>query len=354
MRLLVEAANAAVGVEAGHIVPPTGDFDAELRVPGGELRPGLINAHDHLHRNHYGRLGQPPYVDAYAWGRDIHVRYAALVARERAVPRPEALRVGAWKNLLAGVTTVMHHDAWEPEFEHGFPIRVARVRNAHSLGFERDPDAWAPGDGPFAVHLAEGVDAGAAEEVRELARRGLVDPELLAVHCVGADADAVARLRAAGAAVVWCPSSNLFLFGATAPPSLLAPGVDVLLGSDSLLTGVGTLLDELRCARALGSLSDDRLADAVGRVAARRLGLPAPSLDEGALADLVVLRRPLLEATLDDVALVAVNGVPRVLDPTLAREAWTIARRARPLLAYGVVRWVLDEGDTPRGLGVAS
>ena len=69
-------------------------------------------------------------------------------------------------------------------------------------------------EGPFAVHLAEGVDAAAAAEVRELARRGLVGP------------------------------------------SLLAPGVDVLLGSDSLLTGAGTLLDELRCARELGALSD--------------------------------------------------------------------------------------------------
>src|SRR5690606_40082575 len=107
------------------------------------------------------------------------------------------------------------------------------------------------------------------------------------------DDDGVRRLRAAGAAVVWCPTSNAFLYGRTAPPELLAEGVDVLLGSDSLLTGDGTLLDELRAARALGLLDDARLAAAVGETAARRLGLAPPPLAPGPAADLVAPRPPL-------------------------------------------------------------
>jgi cytosine/adenosine deaminase-related metal-dependent hydrolase len=322
MRYRIEAANLTLGVEDGIIVLPDGPFDATIRIPDGELRPGLINAHDHLHRNHYGRLGAPPYANAYEWGRDIHERFADEIAAARALPRREALLRGAWKNLRAGVTTVVHHDDWEADFERDFPIRVARVRTAHSLGFERDfaraaaPDPTDPRQ-PLCVHLAEGVDALSAEEVRDLERLGYLDGRLIAVHAVGADEDGIRRLRASGAAVVWCPTSNQFLLGRTAPAALLAPGIDVLLGSDSLLSADGDLLDELRAARRVGHLDDARLLDAVGATAARRLRLPVPSLDPGAPADLAVFRRPVLEATADDVALVMVGGEIRVADPQL-------------------------------------
>lgn len=313
MKIVVETRNASVGIEDGYIVPATGRVDTVIRVLDGDLRPGLINAHDHLHRNHYGRLGSPPYANAYEWGDDIHARCAEAIARGRLMPRRDALLVGAWKNIFAGVTTVVHHDPWEPAFECGFPLRVARVGQRDSLG--RAADVTGP---VGCIHVAEGIDARAADEIRELDRLGCLTSDLLAVHVVGADPDGVQRLRDSGAAVVWCPSSNFFLFDRTVTTELLEPGIDVLLGSDSLLTGIGSLLDELRFARSLGLLSDERLLDAVGATAARRLGLPVPSLDEGAPADLVVFRRPVLEATEDDVALVIVNGVPRTVDPVLA------------------------------------
>jgi cytosine/adenosine deaminase-related metal-dependent hydrolase len=332
MRIRIEAANLSLGLEDGVIVPPGGRFDATIRIPDGELRPGLINAHDHLHRNHYGRLGAPPYANAYEWGRDIHARFADEIATGRALPRREAMLRGAWKNLRAGVTTVVHHDDWEPDFDRDFPIRVVRTRTAHSLGFERDfaraaaPDPTDPRQ-PLCVHLAEGVDALSADEVRDLDRLGYLDDRLLAVHAVGADADGIRRLRASGAAIVWCPTSNAFLLGRTAPPELLAPGIDVLLGSDSLLSANGDLLDELRAARRIGHLDDARLLDAVGATAARRLRLPEPSLAPGAPADLAVFRKPVLEATADDVALVVVGGCIFVLDKTLEMLALTTATR---------------------------
>lgn len=342
MKLLIEAGNAAVGVSDGLIVPPRGRFDMVLHIPDGELRPGLINAHDHLHRNHYGRLGAPPYVNAYEWGRDIHARERERISAGRAMATRDALLHGAWKNLLAGVTTVAHHDRWEPAFDDDFPLRVARLRNAHSLGFEPTLGA-ANTDGPFAIHLAEGVDEPSAEEVRELDRRGLLTADLIAVHAVGADPDGIRLLRCAGSAVVWCPTSNDFLFGRCAPSELLAPGIDVLLGSDSLLTGAGSLLDELRYARSLGVVSDDRLENAVGPAAARRLGVQEPSLAFGACADLIVLRRPLLEASADDVAVVVAAGVLRVLDPSLAPLRASGRREGRLHRANGVVRWISDQ-----------
>lgn len=354
MRILVEARNGAVGVEAGIVVPPVGWFDVVLRIPDGDMRPGLINAHDHLHRNHYGRLGTPPYSNAYDWGRDIHREHAERIAAGRDMERKKALLIGAWRNLQAGVTTVVHHDPWEPAFESGFPIRVARLATAHSLGF--DPSFPVPPEGQtFSIHLAEGIDALSADEVRELDQRGLLTPSLLAVHLCGADDDGVARVRRSGAAVVWCPTSNAFLFGRDVPRELLAPGVDVLLGSDSLLTGAGSLLDELRYARALHLISDDRLERAVGDVAARRLGLEPPSLEVGARADIIVLRRPLLEACDADVALVICGGELRVLDAALAPALDALADRGRVVSTPVATRRVRDQcsssgsaGDAPR------
>src|SRR6516165_7940388 len=138
MRWLIEADNATVAVAEGRIVAPGGAYDLVLRVPGSTIRPGLINAHDHLHRNHYGRLGHGPYGHACDWARDIQQRCARRIARGRRRPRRDALLEGAWKNLFAGVTTVMHHDRWERDFEDQFPLRVAPLACGDSLAMTPD------------------------------------------------------------------------------------------------------------------------------------------------------------------------------------------------------------------------
>jgi cytosine/adenosine deaminase-related metal-dependent hydrolase len=341
--MLVVARNMSVGIEDGVIVAAEGAFDLVIEIPDGDVCPGLINAHDHLHRNHYGRLGTPPYRSAYQWAGDIQARYRAQIAQGRARPRREMLLAGAWKNLFCGVTSVVHHDRWEAEFDQDFPIRVVPLRNVDSLGLGPARELVG-GEGPFALHVAEGIDAGAAGEVGRLDAMGLLRRDLIAVHGVGMDAGAITRFRASGAALVWCPSSNLFLFGRTVPPSLLAHGIDVLLGSDSLLTGAGDLLDELRLARSLELLDDARLEAAVGVTAAHRLGIEAPSLEPGAPADLVVIVRPLLEARAQDVSLVVVGGEPRVARPDLVPQLGRLAADGREMRLGTVTRWTAGRG----------
>ena len=307
-----------IAVEGDRLVHAGPDVAMTVEV-GGRLRGGLINGHDHLHRNHYPRLGSPPYEDAYAWGRDIHERAAPTISRARSVDRRDALLFGALKNLIAGATTVVHHDLWEPAFDDGFPIRVPQVRTVHSLGIEPGRAAHPPGDAraPLCVHLAEGITPRMADEVREADRLGLLHERLIAVHAVGVDPDGIDLMERRGVAVAWCPTSNHFLFGRTAPRELL-DRVDVVLGSDSLLTGAGTLLDELREARAIGLVDDDRLLASVDGVVADRLGLPRPCLRAGAPADVIVLATSLVEATCEDVLLVIVAGLPRVADERYA------------------------------------
>ena len=361
MRLSIHASNRALAVVDGRIADADDPCDLILQFPDAEIAPGLINAHDHLHRNHYGRLGQPPYRSAYDWAADIQARHADCIFHGRARPRREALLEGAWKNLFCGVTTVVHHDPWESDFERGFPLKLARLRCADSLGMTPDlpPDFLSPGgDVPFCLHVAEGIDPRAAGEVDELAERGWLGPGLIAVHGVGMDETATRRFRASGAALVWCPSSNYFLFGRSASPALLDAGIDILLGSDSRLTGEGDLLDELRCARGLGMLDDTRLAAAVGETAARRLGLPAPSLEPGAAADLVVLRKPVLDASAEDILLVLVDGVPRLAHPSLGPLLDPFFGPAEEKTVDGVVRWIATPalGTPPlatQALGIA-
>lgn len=322
-----------VVVRAGEIAPPDAPVDFTLELGAAELRAGLINGHDHLFLNHFPRLGAPPYRDLYEWAADVQTNFRDEVARFSRFPRRDALLFGALKNLLGGATTVVHHDRWSRELDGPFPVRVVRVRVLHSLGLEEEaPRPTGRGSGPedggpepegrsgglLCVHLAEGTSERAAAEVREADRRGLLGHRVLAVHVVAVDGTGVELLREREVAVVWCPTSNLHLYGRTAPETLLRSGVDVLLGTDSLLSGEGTLLDELRAARTTGAVPEGALVDAVGAVAARRLGVPAPSLEPGAPADLVALRRPLLEARPRDVALVLVGGRPRLADADLA------------------------------------
>ena len=95
---------------------------------------------------------------------------------------------------------------------------------------------------------------------------------------------------------------------------LFTSGLDVLLGTDALVSGVGTLLDELRAARALGFLEDSRLEEAVGATARRRLFLPPPSLEPGSRRGRRRLDVSLLEAAPRDVVLVLVEGRPVLAD----------------------------------------
>lgn len=335
--MLINARNRSVAIDGDRIVDEGGRCDLVIDCPELEIRPGLINAHDHLHRNHYGRLGRPTYANAYCWADDIQVRYRRRIASRRRLPRRAALLAGAWKNLFAGVTTVVHHDPWEGDFDRGFPIRVARVACADSPG--KSTGLSAPAGEPFCVHVAEGTDDVAAGEVDALDRAGLLNQRLVGVHGVGMDGDSIARFRKAEAALVWCPTSNAFLFARSAPDALFDGATDILIGSDSRLTGEGDLLDDLRAARRTGLVDDQRLADAVGETSARRLALPRPSLEPGSTADLILLERPLGRARASDVALTVVGGVPRVASREVARWLGPIAERGAEMRIGPVVRW---------------
>jgi len=160
--------------------------------------PGLINAHDHLHLNNIPRLPQDkPFANSYAWITAFQDYFAdPQVAAAVAVAKPLRYVQGGLKNLLAGATTVAHHDPWHAALDDpSFPVGLLRDFGwSHSLGMGDKRSAggsygWelgevtyqppspnsqplprygppvvesfaaTPATQPWIIHLAEGTDA---------------------------------------------------------------------------------------------------------------------------------------------------------------------------------------------------
>jgi cytosine/adenosine deaminase-related metal-dependent hydrolase len=224
-----------------------------LNLEGFLILPGLINAHDHLELNLLPKLGCGPYPNASAWAQDIYRPHEPPIKEHLALPKSLRLRWGAIKNLIAGVTTVAHHNAFHPVFlESSFPVRVVRRYGwAHSIHFSPD---WknrfenTPPDYPFIIHAAEGTDKAARREVQILANAGVLTRSTILVHGVGVDRFDLPIIERTGAGIVWCPTSNNFTLKRSLDRTVLNSAVRIALGSDSAITADGDLLDELRFA----------------------------------------------------------------------------------------------------------
>ncbi|MDB6082420.1 MAG: amidohydrolase [Gammaproteobacteria bacterium] len=320
----------SVRIAGSHIVdmgkePHADDKVIDLR--GDRLLPGLINAHDHLQLNNLPELDRSKqYSHVQEWIADINARRRTDPAFEAhvAAARDERLLIGGMKNLLSGVTTVAHHDPLYP-FLTGTdcPVRVVtKCGWSHSLyldgedgvraAYRRTPLEW-----PWIIHAAEGKDEHAAAEFERLDALGCIGPNTLLVHGIALDEARRERLMAASAGLIWCPSSNLRLFGRTADIHTLSKHRRVALGTDSRLSGARDLLDELRIVGELGGLDEHSMEALVTSNAASLLRLSdRGSLEVGSRADILVLpaEKPLSHVSRADVRLVMLNGVARYGD----------------------------------------
>lgn len=266
---------------------------------GGLMIPGLINAHDHLELNTFKRLKyREHYTHSRQWIEDIEARFDTDpdLIEPRRQPLNDRLLVSALKNLLSGVTTVCHHNPLHPGLLRNYPIRVVKGYNfCHSLfrgddvlsSYRRSESKY-----PWIIHLAEGIDAEAEAEFEQLDRLGAVQGNTVLVHGVGLTAKQRHALIEHGGGLVWCPGSNLFMFGQTAQVTELAQAGKLALGSDSRLSGEFDLLAELQMAHRTGQLSPQQLFETVTIGAARLLRLREAGLGQimvGGTADVVLL-----------------------------------------------------------------
>lgn len=315
-------------IVSNRAVPP-------IDLAGYLILPGLINAHDHLEFSLFPRLGHGPYQNFLEWAADIYHPSQSPVKEHLSIPKPARFWWGALRNLLCGVTTVCHHNPPIPgSLRARLPVRVtARYTWAHSLALGNDVANTfrsTPAKTPFIIHLAEGVDEQSRAEIFWLDHMRALRSNTVIVHGAGMDSAGHSLLERRRASLVWCPTSNQFLLGATLDLNALRRHHRVALASDSGLTAEGDLTDEIRFARGqtrataqeVYAMVTDQAADVL------RLTRGEGTLAEGAAADLIAVAddgaRPcntLSAMSLNKLELVMVDGAPKLLSPRLA-DRW--------------------------------
>ena len=332
----VAAAGAIVSVRivgsriaAVNCPPENGDRVVDVR--GDRLLPGLINAHDHLQLNSLPSLETSrTYRHAREWIAEVdaHRHTDSAFHARVAVAREHRLLIGGIKNLLSGVTTVAHHDPAYPYlWSEGFPVRVVdQCGWSHSLYLDGEDEVSqshqrTPPDWPWIIHVGEGVDKEAASEFSILESLGCVTANTLVVHGIALSEAQRGQLRERGAGLIWCPSSNLRLFGRTADVGDLAQAGRVALGTDSRLSGSRDLLTELQVAREISQFDEATLERLVTHDSATLLRLAERgALRAGARADVVILPAGLAlsHARRSDIRLVMLGGIARYGDADYA------------------------------------
>jgi cytosine/adenosine deaminase-related metal-dependent hydrolase len=295
--------------------------------------PGLINSHDHLGLNLFPRMGRPPYPNFYAWAEDIYHPDESPIRDVLQVSLADRLWWSAYKNLISGVTTVIHHDPYYRKvFSRKFPIKILKNYGwAHSLGYgDNVLRAFKKSRGkPFIIHAAEGADDKSSQEIGKLENLGVLGATTVIVHGIAFTEKQIQKLSGTGLGLIWCPASNQFLYCKNAPISQMKGFIQIALGTDSTLSGSPTLLDELRAANNTGMASPPELLEMVTSNAASifDLRIGTGTLEEGAPADVFLLPDigktvpiTLLDATSKDVTLVLVDGEPRLLDKAVVEK----------------------------------
>lgn len=303
-RILIAGEQIAAVVPVDAPVP--GHPELTLDLEGALVFPALVNAHDHLYGSFEPRFVPHTYRNWFEWEADY--KCSDLYRRKQMLSIVDLYALGMYRNAMAGVGLVMDHFPHEVNhtFYHRPMVRlVDQYGLAHSVSSHRldwgagivEEFTRARGTVPFVLHIEEGFDQEIEEELENLHRIGALGENTVVVHGVALNDFDVELLARAGAKLVWCPTSNLTMYGATAPiQRLIDAGVPVCLGTDSPVTGASNLLDELRTAaewsqhHLSGRLTNRDLLRMVTETPARALGLAAShgAIEPGRRADLLV------------------------------------------------------------------
>ena len=229
--------------------------------------PGLINSHDHLDFNLFPQLGNCIYKNYIEWGRDIHQQDKIIIDSVLKIPKALRTQWGVYKNLLGGVTTIVQHGERLTVNEQLIDI-FTHSRSLHSVRLEKHwkrrlNKPFTP-NLPVVIHTGEGTDNDAYEEINELIRWNILKRKLIGIHGIAMDVAQAKHFEA----LIWCPDSNFFLFGATAAIDKLKSATKILLGTDSNISANWNIWHHLRVARETALLTDDELINSVTTVPA--------------------------------------------------------------------------------------
>ncbi|MBM9548512.1 amidohydrolase family protein [Leptospira sp. 201903074] len=242
---------------------PQNEKAVTVSLKGKKIYPGFINSHDHLLASYLPKVGGTE--KHQSWLSYDNLYKSSGVFAERQQVDPELLYyLGAYKNLFAGATTVFDHIPHHVQnpFRGILPVKlISDYALAHSVG--NYSLGWGEGPAleyrmaehaglPFVTHLAEGVDDDSKHSLRLLEKMDALGEHSVLVHCLPFGQREVEKILEKGASVVWCPTSNLHIFGKTTNIKLfLDMGVNVCLGTDYSPSGSVHLLEELKTAKSI-------------------------------------------------------------------------------------------------------
>ncbi|NUN13322.1 MAG: amidohydrolase family protein [Myxococcales bacterium] len=318
--------------------------------------PGWVNAHDHLDLSVYPRLApNAPYSDGHAWGMDVlgHIANNPKWVALGTIPLERRLAWGVLRNLLHGVTTVSHHNA-PPDLATRLklPIRlhttrfwvhsVREIRRLHRMAVLAKTLRQ-----PLILHAAEAVSGLATREIAQLFEWGSINDHTILVHAVSASPDELDSIRKKNAALVTCVTSNQLVLGNCADLSAWnGRKIRSGLGTDSPLTAVGGMLDEIQAAVTLGGLSSTDALRWATVGGAQVLRLRVGRLCPGWPADFVVYRaratcaEELVWLRPDQVELVCVRGKPELTIGARKNEMEQLGRTPKSVVVGGNEVWV--------------
>ncbi|MFA6085044.1 amidohydrolase family protein [Mucilaginibacter sp.] len=307
--------------------PLTDENCPQLMFINAIIFPGLINSHDHLDFNLFPKLGNKTYPSYTEWGKHIHKTYADEIAAILKIPKELRERWGMYKNLLCGVTTVVNHG--ERSGMRNALINIfEKPQSIHSIQFEKE---WKKKlnnplqiNKPAVIHIGEGTNAAARNEVNKLLKWNLLNRKLIGIHGVALTPTQAKSFKA----IVWCPQSNYFLLDATAKANHLKKFTQILFGTDSTLTGSWDIWDHIRMARKTQMLTDEELYQSLTTKAAVVWQLNTGNIQEGFDADLIIARAKTSTPGLtsfydtrpDDILLVMHRGNIRLFDESIYHQ----------------------------------
>jgi cytosine/adenosine deaminase-related metal-dependent hydrolase len=355
--------------------PPPRFQDAPVIGTRGTIYPGLIDLHNHLSYDAL-TLWQVPklYTNRDQWGS--HPDYRKLISGPMTVLGKTpgyveaVVRYVECKCLLGGVTTAQGVALFSNQGITRYYRGV--VRNVEETGEDDLPDAATKisdveaedaekflerlkDSSCLLLHLSEGTDERAREHflaLRLADETWAITPSLAGIHCVALEPEDFGVLAENGGSMVWSPLSNLLLYGQTANmEEAKEAGVRIGLGSDWSPSGSKSLLGELKVARIVAAerglgFSDREILAMATRNAAEILKWDGAlgSIEAGKRADLLVVYGRstdpyggLLEAGETQVALVVIDGVPRLGNERLmssfgpGTERWQVGSAERVL-----------------------
>ena len=287
-----------IQVEKGKIKAVTGNEKALQNTPE-ELRiefenaiafPGLINSHDHLDFNLFPKLRNRIYNNYSEWGKDIHIQNKETINDVLKIPQHLRTQWGLYKNLLNGITTVVNHGK-KLDIADPFITVLQDNYSLHSIQFEKywrlKLNNFFAKKQPYVIHVGEGTDEMAHNEIDRLIKINFFKKSLFAVHGVAMNEEQAKNFKG----LIWCPDSNFFLLNATADIKRLKTKTRILFGTDSTLTADWNLWNHLRLARKTELMNDRELFNTLTKtpsVAWKQNSAGAISINKN--ADIVVAK----------------------------------------------------------------